>query len=54
MDDEIKIYFGGELSNLFELGYISTDLHQVIAFCSLLEADEINTSATSPAPSTGM
>jgi len=41
MKDEIKIYFGGELSNLFELGYISTDLHQVIAFCSLLEADDI-------------
>lgn len=40
MNDDIKIYFGGELSNLFELGYISTDIHQLIAFSELIEKED--------------
>ena len=42
MNDDIKIYFGEELSNLFELGYISTDIHQLIAFSELIEENNLN------------
>ena len=32
MERNVRVYFGGELSHLYELGYISTDLHQIAAF----------------------
>jgi len=41
MPDEIKIYFGDDLANLFDVGYISTDIHQLISFTSLLEDNNI-------------
>ena len=36
-DQEISIYFGGELANLYELGWISTDMSQLIEFSELVE-----------------
>lgn len=39
--NEIKIYFGDDLANLFDVGYISTDIHQIISFTSLLEENNI-------------
>ena len=40
-DQEISIYFGGELANLYELGWISTDMSQLIAFSELVETGNI-------------
>jgi|TARA_R100000149_G_C5880341_1_gene145326 hypothetical protein len=37
VDEKIKIYLGGELAHLYELGYISTDLHQLAAFGEMVE-----------------
>ncbi len=37
---KIRIYFGSELANLYELGWISTDLSQLIAFSELVESGE--------------
>jgi len=37
-DQEIRLYFGGELANLYELGWISTDLSQLIEFAELVES----------------
>lgn len=33
----IEIYFGSEIANLYDLGYITTDLYQIFAFSDLLE-----------------
>ncbi len=37
---KIRIYFGSELANLYELGWISTDLSQLIEFSELVESGE--------------
>ena len=37
MDEQVKIYFGGKLANLYELGWIAADLSQVIDFSELIE-----------------
>ena len=37
-DHKIKIYFGNELANLHELGWISTNLSQLLEFSELLES----------------
>lgn len=37
---DIKIYFGTEMANLYDLGYITTDLYQIFAFSDLLEQNE--------------
>lgn len=37
---DIKIYFGTEMANLYDLGYITTDLYQIFAFSDLLEQKE--------------
>jgi len=34
---QIKIYFGSELANLYELGWISADLSQLIEFSELVQ-----------------
>lgn len=39
-DQEIKLYFGGDLANLYELGWISIDLSQILEFAELVEGDE--------------
>ena len=41
MDHKIKIHFGGELANLYEVGYLSIDLYQLITFSDLIEQGEI-------------
>jgi len=37
---KIRIYFGSELANLYELGWISADLSQLIEFSELVESGE--------------
>ena len=37
----IKLYFGKELANLYELGWISTDLSRLIEFSELIESGRI-------------
>jgi len=37
---QIRIYFGSELANLYELGWISADLSQLIEFSELVENGE--------------
>ncbi|TYB32385.1 MAG: hypothetical protein FXF49_11800 [Flexistipes sinusarabici] len=37
MEEKITIYLGGDLAHLYELGYISTDLHQIAAFGEMVE-----------------
>lgn len=37
-EQEIRLYFGGELANLYELGWISTDLSQLMEFAELVES----------------
>ena len=39
--NDITIYFGDNLANLFDVGYISTDINQLISFTTLLEEDNI-------------
>lgn len=36
-DNEVRIYFGGDLANLYELGWISADLSQLVDFSELIE-----------------
>jgi hypothetical protein len=35
--NELRIYFGGKLANLYDVGYLSVDLYQLIAFGELIE-----------------
>ena len=37
---KIRIYFGSELANLYELGWISTDLSQLIEFSELVKTGQ--------------
>tara|TARA_Y100001956_G_scaffold23163_1_gene22839 strand:+ start:571 stop:1140 length:570 start_codon:yes stop_codon:yes gene_type:complete len=38
MDEkEVRIYFGGDLTNLYEIGWLSSDLSQLVEFSELLE-----------------
>lgn len=39
-DNEVKIYFGGDLANLYELGWLSSDLSQLVDFSELVESGE--------------
>lgn len=39
--NKMRIYFGDDLANLFDVGYISTDIHQIISFTLLLEENNI-------------
>ncbi len=34
--EELRIYFGGSLANLYDVGYLSTDIYQLIAFSELV------------------
>ena len=34
---ELRIYFGGEIANLYDVGYLSTDIYQLIAFSELID-----------------
>lgn len=38
--EEIKIYFGGDLTNLYDIGWLSSDLSQLVDFADLLESGE--------------
>ncbi|HOY88060.1 MAG: hypothetical protein V9G21_07820 [Methylotenera sp.] len=40
-EQDIRIYFGNNLTNLYELGWISTDLNQLIEFSKLVESGEL-------------
>ena len=43
MEDEVskismlRVYFGAEISNLYDLGYLSIDLYQLIVFSELMQ-----------------
>ncbi len=37
IENEVKIYFGGDLTNLYEIGWLSSDLSQLIDFAELVE-----------------
>lgn len=39
-ENEVRIYFGGDLTNLYEIGWLSSDLSQVIDFTELLESED--------------
>ncbi|MCR9537260.1 hypothetical protein [Vibrio alginolyticus] len=39
-ENEVRIYFGGDLTNLYEIGWLSSDLSQVIDFSELLELED--------------
>lgn len=39
---ELRIYYGGELANLYDVGYLSTDIYQLIAFSELLSQHKDN------------
>ncbi|NRA59683.1 MAG: hypothetical protein HRU25_01985 [Psychrobium sp.] len=39
-EHEVKIYFGGDLTNLYELGWISSDLSALIDFTELVESGD--------------
>ncbi|MCK7632645.1 MULTISPECIES: hypothetical protein [unclassified Shewanella] len=39
-DNEVKIYFGGDLTNLYEIGWLSSDLSQLVDFAELVESGE--------------
>ncbi|MEJ2604283.1 MAG: hypothetical protein P8172_13530 [Gammaproteobacteria bacterium] len=41
MDGAIRVRFGSELANLYEVGWISADLSQVNEFAQLLEAGDL-------------
>lgn len=40
-EKEVKIYFGGDLTNLYELGWLSSDLSQIVDFAELLESEDL-------------
>jgi len=42
MENKIKVYFGGDLANLYEVGYLSVDLFQLITFSDLIEQGDID------------
>lgn len=43
MDDkEIKIRFGAKLTNLYDIGYLTTDIQQIVAFSGLLERGDLS------------
>ena len=37
IENKVKIYFGGDLTNLYEIGWLSSDLSQLIDFAELVE-----------------
>ena len=37
---EVRVYFGGQIANLYDIGYLSTDLYQLIAFSELIDQKE--------------
>lgn len=39
-NNEVKIYFGGDLTNLYEIGWLSSDLSQLVDFAELIESGE--------------
>lgn len=39
-DNEVKIYFGGDLTNLYEIGWLSSDLSQLVDFAELAESGD--------------
>ena len=39
-ENEVKIYYGGDLTNLYELGWLSSDLSQLIDFTELVESGD--------------
>jgi hypothetical protein len=41
IENEVKIYFGGDLTNLYELGWLSSDLSQLVDFAELLESENL-------------
>lgn len=34
---ELRIYFGDDVANLYDVGYLSTDIYQLIAFAELVD-----------------
>ncbi|MCJ0806821.1 hypothetical protein [Vibrio vulnificus] len=39
--NEVKIYFGGGLANLYEVGWLSSDLSQIVDFAELMESGDL-------------
>jgi hypothetical protein len=39
---ELRIYFGGDIANLYDVGYLSTDIYQLIAFSELIDQKQDN------------
>jgi hypothetical protein len=39
-EHEVKIYFGGDLTNLYELGWLSSDLSTLVDFTELIESGD--------------
>jgi hypothetical protein len=40
-ENAVKIYFGGDLTNLNELGWLSSDLSQLVDFSELLNSEDL-------------
>ena len=40
-NNKLKIYFGSELSNLYDVGYLSTDIQQIIAFSEMINNSDL-------------
>lgn len=40
MESQLRIYFGSTLSNLYAVGYLSTDLHKLITLSEAIEEKE--------------
>ena len=41
-NNDLKIYFDSKLSNLYDVGYLTTDLHQVLSYSELLSEHALN------------
>ena len=41
-DQELKIYFGSKIANLYDVGYLSTDIQQLIAFSDLISESDVD------------
>lgn len=40
MESQLRIYFGSELSNLYAVGFLSTDLHKLIALSEVMHQQD--------------